>query len=122
MPIPDILKHMTLAIYRQGSGGSKMRFQRAYDAAVSRLSQYGFITGSAPDFKLTPKGMIGERKHKKEGMKGSVKDKQFDAMFEWIQPHKDEKVKGQQHPDQKEAPGAQGLTDAAHTLGQKKKK
>jgi hypothetical protein len=77
--IPPILKHMTLAIFRSGDirGGTMERFKKSFDAAVNRLTTYGYIVGADDNFKETGKS----NKHHKEGMRGFVKDRTFDGLF-----------------------------------------
>lgn len=74
---PGIVKHMTLAIYK-GTGlvyPSKERFKQAFNIAMAKCQQYGYIQGG----QATAKG----RKHDQEGGAGDAKGRLFDEMFEW---------------------------------------
>jgi hypothetical protein len=72
--IPTIVKHMTVAIYREGkipARTRKERFMQCLQIAKSRCAQYGFVVmqgnGIADAIALTPKGRKAELKHKREG-------------------------------------------------------
>jgi hypothetical protein len=73
---------MAIAIFRGGGlhANTKARFQQAYNIAVAQCQKNGYVTGSGTNMKVTAKGL----KHEREGMRGFVKDKMFDAMFAWI--------------------------------------
>jgi hypothetical protein len=77
-PIPGIVKHMTLRVLSKSGGmiPTKARFRSAYNIAVAQCNKYGYTSGG----KATAKGA----KHEKEGMRGFVKNRLFEAMFAWI--------------------------------------
>lgn len=98
--IPKCLKHMALAIFRgpvmrdlsgSVSSGAIAKFQRSFDAARSRLTQYGYLangsqSGPPSKIKLTPKGKNLEMEHAKEGFRGSAKERAFDTLFRLLYP------------------------------------
>lgn len=83
--IPNILKHCTVAVYRNGgyaARNEKERFERALKIAKSRLQEYGYLTLAGEDVDspvtLTPKGRAREQKHRREGRAKSVL---FDTLY-----------------------------------------
>jgi len=70
LTIPAIVKHMTIAIYRDGKISAKTkadRFKQCFMIAKSRCRQYGFVTfvgdGLTEAIGLTPKGRKREMHH-----------------------------------------------------------
>jgi hypothetical protein len=89
--VPNLVKHCTIAIWRDGgiSGGKQERFVSAWNIARSRLVEYGFLqkgseTGPAEKVKLTSKGSKRESFHSREPG-GKTKSLLFDQMFRWIE-------------------------------------
>ena len=84
--IPAVVKHLTIQIYRKTGlrALTKDKFRQAYQLAVSRCQQLGYITGGGVNFQLTQLGQQHAIKHEHEGMRGFVKDREFDIMFAWI--------------------------------------
>jgi hypothetical protein len=84
--IPALVKHMTIAIYRDGkiSGSTrKDRFSQCFEIAKSRCQQYGFTTSGGGDLSeaigLTAKGRMREAKHLSEGRAKTVL---FDTLYD----------------------------------------
>ena len=84
--IPVLVKHMTIAILRDGSvhGRSrKDRFQQCFTIAKSRCQQYGFVTYEGASLSeaigLTSKGRGQESKHLSEGRAKTVL---FDTLYD----------------------------------------
>jgi len=115
-PIPGIIKHMTLKILRKSGGliPTKARFRSAYNIAVAQCNKYGYTSGG----KATSKGL----KHEKEGMRGFVKNRLFEAMFAWIIRTKNEtqSVVSTRQPGDPDLKSQE--VNAAHWLGRNKKK
>ena len=66
-PLPDLFKHMVLAIFRKGPR-TEENFKRALDAAFSFLIQYGHITpqSNLDNMQLTSTGATLNRRHAAE--------------------------------------------------------
>jgi hypothetical protein len=81
--IPTLVKHMTIAIYREGKirgKNQKDRFRQCFEIAKSRCVQYGFATVHGPfTMGLTGKGRAAELRHKAEGRSKTVL---FDTMYD----------------------------------------
>jgi hypothetical protein len=84
--IPALVKHMTIAIYRDGkiSGKSrKDRFEQCLQIAKSRCQQYGFVVFGGQSLSeaigLTSKGRAAESKHLSEGRAKTVL---FDTLYD----------------------------------------
>jgi hypothetical protein len=81
--IPTIVKHMTVAIYREGKIPAKTRkdrFLQCFVIAKARCSQYGFIVVQGKDtIALTGKGRAAELRHKSEGRSKTVL---FDTLYD----------------------------------------
>ncbi len=84
--IPALVKHMTIAIYRDGkisARNRKDRFEQCLQIAKSRCQQYGFIIFGGQSLgepiALTPKGRAREAKHLNEGRSKTVL---FDTLFD----------------------------------------
>jgi hypothetical protein len=81
--VPDLLKHMTLAIM-ENTGRTDAGFLKAFQIARDKLVRDGYLTSasskgpSTDKIRLTPKGDRQNRKHAREG-KG--KSKLFDLYF-----------------------------------------
>lgn len=91
MPIPVLVKHCALAIYKDSylTSHGAGRVQDAFNIAVSRLMEYGFLWRNsgrvAPDkIKLTGKGMKAESRHQRE-RGGKAKTKEWDGLYRLIQ-------------------------------------
>ena len=125
---PGIVKHMTLAIYK-GTNlvyPSKERFKQAFNIAMAKCQQYGYIQGG----KATAKG----RKHDQEGGAGDAKGRLFDQMYEWAMGAPNPKPKPTARPQPEGLPGKPIPGDApeaeamdagyntAHYLGRDKKR
>lgn len=84
--IPRLLKHVTIAIFYGGSLGAtdRVNFKRAFLIAQSQLTRYGYLLGEGAYFELTSKGLKRERSFHTEGVKGWVKDRQFDWHYAWM--------------------------------------
>ena len=99
MPIPVLVKHCALAIYKSGycKGTKVEQVQESFDIAVSRLMEYGCLWKDAwkmskvdpAKIKLTGKGKKSEAKHQREGDKGA-KTKEWDALYKLIQEEVEE--------------------------------
>jgi hypothetical protein len=97
--VPDILKHMTLAIFNTRGvrgRGQKGKFSAAFEIARHRLVEYGYLRkgaekDDAKEFPLTPEGMKREQVHRKEGRRKAL---QFDALFKKV-------FKGEKSGDEK---------------------
>jgi len=115
-PIPAIVRHMTIAIMRKNglTAVTKARFRQAYDIAVAQCNKHGYTAGGKP----TAKGL----KHEREGFRGFVKNRIFDAMFAWIIKTK----KAEKGTELKKQPGEQDPKseefNEAHHLGRNKRK
>ncbi len=84
--IPNLVKHMTVAIYREGkisARSKKDKFLQCLAIAKSRCQQYGFVVlaGDKPDadIGLTAKGRARELKHRAEGRAKTVL---FDTLYD----------------------------------------
>ncbi len=84
--IPNIVKHCAVAIFQDPNirGEELDRFATAVKYAVSRLSEYGYLTSSskevpAANVVLTTKGSQRERHHTSEGRQKSAL---FDKLYE----------------------------------------
>lgn len=76
-PLPDIFKHMVLAIYNKGDK-NEQGFRRAIDAAFSSLLKSGYIN---KNLTLTPKGVEKNKRHASEPKtKSAVVDSYLDAL------------------------------------------
>jgi hypothetical protein len=94
MPIPVLVKHCALSIYKSGycKGTKVEQVQESFDIAVSRLIEYGFLWKNAwkvskvdpSKIKLTAKGKRAEHRHQREGDKGA-KTKEWNALYKLIQ-------------------------------------
>lgn len=75
--VPAIVKHMTLAIYKGTKlvAPSKARFKQAYNIAMSKCQQHGYVQGG----QATAKGRL----HESEGGAGEAKSRLFDEMYAW---------------------------------------
>lgn len=115
MPIPILVRHCALAIYKSGycTGTKVEQVQEAFDIAVSRLMKYGFLwknawTVSKADpskIKLTAKGKKAENRHQREGDKGA-KTKEWNVLYKLIQEEvEEEKDEGAMEPPIAEGPG-----------------
>lgn len=89
--IPEILKHCTLAIFKDGGfgGATPARFEKAFTIARARLVEYGFLvagsdTGNVEKIRLTSKGNKRESYHRRE-MGGGMKSREFDKFFKLIE-------------------------------------
>jgi len=107
--IPHIVKHCTLAIWRDGgiSGGKRERFVSAWNIARARLTEYGFLApgsaeGPVDNIKLTSKGTTREAFHAREPG-GKTKSNLFDQMYKWIDVAQ-ETVGDQEEPETKIKP------------------
>lgn len=82
--IPDLVKHVTIAVLEKGVKGSNKldKFVNALAIARGKLSQWGYIeggaTGPVEDIKLTAKGVTRNFKH--AGERGRKTD-EFDRLF-----------------------------------------
>lgn len=95
--VPHLVKHNTLAIWRDGKigGGKRERFVSAWNIARARLVEYGFLVsgsekGKSEDIRLTSKGAAREAFHAREPG-GKTKSMLFDQMFRWIELGEEEK-------------------------------
>lgn len=95
--IPNLVKHCTIAIWRDGkiSGGKQERFISAWNIARARLVEYGFLTkgsenGTSEQIHLTSKGTKRESFHTREPG-GKTKSMLFDQMFRWVEVAEDTK-------------------------------
>jgi hypothetical protein len=86
LTIPTLVKHMTVAIYREGKITAKTkkdRFKQCLQIAKSRCSQYGFVAFAGNSLTeaiaLTPKGRAAELRHKAEGRAKTVF---FDTLYD----------------------------------------
>lgn len=80
VPVPVLLKHNTLALFKAKLGGDeRWRFASAYNIAVARLVEYGFLR-SETSLKLTGKGVLAEKKHRHDAMSAS-KSARFDFLY-----------------------------------------
>lgn len=121
--IPDIVKHCTIAIYREGgvtARNAKDRFIQAFKIAKARLAQYGFVqpTGeslSAP-IGLTPKGRAREAKHNREGRAKTVL---FDTLYDKFDVD-GSRAKAQQKLKEKAAEAIAAQEDAPSPAKKKK--
>ena len=84
--IPALVKHMTIAIYREGkihARTKKERFKQCLQIAKSRCAEYGMVVfggeGLSEAISLTPKGRTAEMRHKSEGRSKTVL---FDTLYE----------------------------------------
>jgi hypothetical protein len=96
MPIPVLVKHCALAIYKSGycSGTLVEQVQQSFDIAVGRLIEYGFLWKNAgkvsPEkIKLRAKGQKAEARHQRE-KGGKVKTAQWDKLYKLIQEEVEE--------------------------------
>lgn len=117
--VPHLVKHTTLAIWRDGgiSGGNRERFISAWNIARARLTQYGYLasgsdTGKAVDIKLTSKGVARDREHARES-DGRAKSALFDSMFKWIEVAEDTKTAQDKDPGAKQLVNQADRGDAA---------
>ena len=80
--VSNLLKHMTIAVFKKNTGREVDRFLDALCAARTTLVKLGMATGpvkgSLKGFTLTSKGAKQDREHRKEGRD---KSRQFDALF-----------------------------------------
>jgi len=86
VPLPNLIKHATVAIFREGGITAKTqkdKFRQALLIARSRMAQYGFVILGGEKvtdpLHLTPKGKKREQKHRREGRAKSVL---FDTLYE----------------------------------------
>ena len=89
MAIPRFLKHVTLAVMNSGSvkGGGRAGFKESFTIARAQLAKHGYLTGAVGPIDsiiLTYKGHTREALHRKEGLRGWVKDRKFDAMMAFL--------------------------------------
>ena len=79
-PLPDLFKHMVLAIFRKGPRTIGW-FQSSVMIAFESLLQNGFITGDSnlQSIRLTSKGQQQNRMHASEP---KAKSDQFDRYFD----------------------------------------
>lgn len=76
-PLPDIFKHMVLAIFQKGEK-TEQGFRQAIDAAFSFLLKNGLIN---KNLTLTPKGVEKNKRHTSEPKnKSAVVDSYLDAL------------------------------------------
>ena len=86
LAIPVVVKHMTIAIYREGHITAKTpadRFKQCFMIAKARCAQYGLVSFSGASLTeaiaLTPKGRSAELRHKSEGRSKTVL---FDTLYD----------------------------------------
>ncbi len=84
--IPALVKHMTIAIYREGkisARGPKDRFKKSFEIAKSRCQQYGFVTFAGQSLSeaigMTSKGRKADMRHRTEGRAKTVL---FDLLYD----------------------------------------
>lgn len=78
--IPDLVKHVTLALMAEAG----FPFPRALETALSRLTVWGYIKGARElkdlaEVRLTPKGVRRNREHAREPSRKSL---EFDRLLE----------------------------------------
>lgn len=80
--VPVLVKHVTLAIYKDGklSGPRRERFQQAYAMACSTLAKQGYLTGNTDRVELTSQGRSRDRTHQRE-RGASGKRMMFDRLY-----------------------------------------
>ena len=83
--VPDLLKHMTMAVFNKLQGGKEIKMINAYNIARMKLVQAGYLEASAVEgapehISLTGTGAQKNAKHKLEGR---GKSQAFDGMA-WI--------------------------------------
>ena len=83
--VPDLLKHMTMAVFNKLQGGQEIRMINAYNIARVKLVQAGYLEASAVEgapehISLTGTGAQKNARHKLEGR---GKSQSFDNMA-WI--------------------------------------
>jgi hypothetical protein len=107
--VPTLLKHCTVAIYKEGKlpGSDKDRFLAAWRIARSQLTKYGYLAhgsedGPVTNIKFTHKGAAKTRPHNHEGLK---KNKLFDSMSYLLEEH--DNPKHAESPVQSSVPTAQ---------------
>lgn len=78
-PLPDLFKHMTLAIFRKGPRNIGW-FQQSASIAFDFLIKYGHISpnSSVDNMTLTSSGQQQDRRHRAEP---PAKSKQFDSYW-----------------------------------------
>jgi hypothetical protein len=110
--VPHLVKHNTLAIWRDGkiSGGKREKFVSAWNIARARLVEYGFLvrgseSGKSEDIRLTSKGVAREAFHAREPG-GKTKSMLFDQMFRWIEVGEEDKEPGA-NPQTNSTPNAE---------------
>jgi hypothetical protein len=117
--VPQLVKHSTIAIWRDGgiTGGRRARFVSAWNISRSRLVEYGFLSkgsehGKARDIKLTAKGQVRNRQHARES-DSKAKSALFDEMFRWIETAEDVKNAQDKSPGATKAATKQDRGDVA---------
>lgn len=89
--IPILVKHVTLAIYREGGLHASWRekFRKSLDIARARLVEYGFLRngseeGPVENIVLTAKGLRQDHQHRREHDMAR-KNRDFDRYYRHIE-------------------------------------
>ena len=89
--IPVLVKHVALAIYREGGlhAAWRPKLRMALDIARSRLVEYGLLmegsqNGDVENIRLTAKGQKRDREHRREN-DAHRKSREFDRLFAHIE-------------------------------------
>jgi hypothetical protein len=99
--VPILVKHCTVAIFKEGKGvrGStkQARFDSSLKIARARLEEYGFLAkgsekGDANDIQLTSKGRKKEALHRRERDR-KRKEALFDKLFQALKDAELEELK-----------------------------
>ena len=81
-PLPDIFKHMVLAIFNKGKNKTVDWFKQSIMIAFDSLIDNGFIDGTnIKNMRLTPAGYERNLSHARER---KTKSNKFDAAFDII--------------------------------------
>lgn len=98
--IPQLLQHMTLAIYESdwGSGSREQRFFHAFRAAVGNLVKNGYLEKTslhapASGVVLTTKGKQREVDHRREAG-AAVKSRRFEMLYVLVEAVLEQPVEG----------------------------
>jgi hypothetical protein len=89
--VPPILRHCVVAVYAKTTGGGADGVVRAFKICRDQLAKQGYLhyRGKAEileDIQLTGKGWVRSLDHAHEGGDGGNKDRQFQKLFEMIEP------------------------------------
>lgn len=89
--VPPLLRHCVVAVYAKTTGGGPDGVVRAFKICRDQLAKQGYLyhRGQAQileNIQLTGKGWVRSLQHGHEGGDGEAKDRQFQRLFQMIEP------------------------------------